>query len=107
MFEDEIMHLLENDPEIEKVVVVKNNDCDGIRKKMLEAGIPHKVHPVEELSEKKEEKSLTLNIYMLELALHAIPENLKKLYIQKWKQCLRIRMEFCFLWALRKCTRGN
>ena len=56
MFEDEIMHLLENDPEIEKVVVVENNDCSGIMKKMLEAGIPHKMLPVEELPEKQEEK---------------------------------------------------
>ena len=83
MFEDEIMHLLENDPEIEKIVIVENNDCDGIRKKMLEAGIPHKVFPIEELPEKQEEKSLTLNIYMLELALHAIPENLKKIVYSK------------------------
>ena len=39
MFEDEIMHLIENDPEIEKVFVVENEDCEGIRRKMLEAGI--------------------------------------------------------------------
>jgi len=83
MFEDEIMHLLENDPEIEKVVVVENNDCGGIRKKMLEVGIPHKTLPIEKLPEKKEEKGLTLNIYMLELALHAIPENLKKTVYSK------------------------
>ncbi|MGB9941423.1 DUF1638 domain-containing protein [Methanosarcina sp.] len=83
MFEDEIMHLLENDPEIEKVVVVENNDCGGIRKKLLEAGVPHKMLPFEELPEKQEEKGLTLNIYMLELALHAIPENLKKTVYSK------------------------
>jgi hypothetical protein len=83
MFEDEIMHLLENDPEIEKVIVVENNDCDGLRKKMLEAGVPHKVLPVEEIPEKQEEKGFTLNIYMLELALHAIPENLKRTVYSK------------------------
>lgn len=83
MFEDEIMHLLENDPEIEKVIVVENNDCGGLRKKMLEAGIPHKVLPVEEIPEKQEEKGFTLNIYMLELALHAIPENLKRTVYSK------------------------
>lgn len=83
MFEDEIMHLLEKDPEIEKVIVVENNDCDGLRKKMLEAGVPHKVLPVEEIPEKQEEKGFTLNIYMLELALHAIPENLKRTVYSK------------------------
>lgn len=83
MFEDEIMHLLENDPEIEKVIVVENNDCGGLRKKMLEAGVPHKVLPVEEIPEKQKEKGFTLNIYMLELALHAIPENLKRTVYSK------------------------
>ncbi|RXA19407.1 DUF1638 domain-containing protein [Methanosarcina sp. MSH10X1] len=78
MFEDEIMHLLENDPEIEKIIVVENDDSGGIRKKMLETEIPHTALPFEKLPEKQEEKGLTLNIYMLELALHAIPENLKK-----------------------------
>ncbi|MCO5380973.1 MAG: hypothetical protein NHB15_01605 [Methanosarcina barkeri] len=38
MFEDEIMHLLEKDPEIEKVIVVENNDCDGLRKKCWKQG---------------------------------------------------------------------
>lgn len=83
MFEDEIIYLLENDPEIEKVVVVENNDCSGIRKKMLDAGIPHSTLPFEKLPGKQEEKGLTLNIYMLELALHAIPENLKRTVYSK------------------------
>jgi hypothetical protein len=78
MFEDEIVHLLENDPEIEKIIVVKNEDCSGIMRKMMEAGIPHKMLPLEEIPEKQEGKGLTLVIYVLELALHAIPENLKK-----------------------------
>lgn len=85
MFEDEIMHLLENDPEIEKVLVVENEDCGGITRKMDEAGISYIVLPPEEIPEKTTEgdKSLTLVIYMLELALHAIPENLKKTVYSK------------------------
>ena len=86
MFEDEIMHLLENDPEIEKVLVVENEDCVGITRKMAEAGIPHTVLPLEDILKKPlqgEEKGFTLVIYMLELALHAIPENLKKTVYSK------------------------
>ena len=83
MFEDEIIHLLENDPEIEKVLVVENQDCVGITRKMAEAGIPYTALPLEEIPEKQEEKGLTLNIYMLELALHAIPENLKRTVYSK------------------------
>ena len=85
MFEDEIMHLLENDPEIEKVLVVENEDCSGIMRKMAEAGITHTALPLEEIPEKSagKDKGLTLIVYMLELALHAIPENLKKTVYSK------------------------
>jgi len=85
MFEDEIMHLLENDPEIEEVIIVENEDCGGIKRKMTEAGIAHSVIPLEEILEKSagKEKGLTLIVYMLELALHAIPENLKKTVYSK------------------------
>lgn len=84
MFEDEIMHLLENDPEIEEVLVVENEDCGGIMKKIAEAGLKYKVLPPEEIPKKSAgKKSLTLIVYMLELALHAIPENLKKTVYSK------------------------
>jgi hypothetical protein len=86
MFEDEIMHLLENDPEIEKVLVIENEDCAGITRKMADAGIPHSVLPLDEILTKPEigeEQGFTLIIYILELALHAIPENLKKTVYSK------------------------
>lgn len=85
MFEDEIMHLLENDHEIKEVFVVESDDCKGITRKMTESGLEYKVIPLEEMPEKSADKSksLTLVIYMLELALHAIPENLKKTVYSK------------------------
>ncbi|MGB9929163.1 MAG: DUF1638 domain-containing protein [Methanosarcina sp.] len=83
MFEDEIMHLIEKDPEIGKIFLVKNDDSEGIRRKMLEAGISHNVVPLEELPEKQQGEGFILNIFMLELALHAIPENLKKTVYSK------------------------
>lgn len=85
MFEDEIMHLLEKDPEIGKVFVVENEDCGGIIRKMDGAGIAYNVLPPGEIPEKSAGKDgdLTLVIYMLELALHAIPENLKKTVYSK------------------------
>ena len=85
MFEDEIMHLLENDPEIEKLLVVENEDCKGITKKMNEAGLEYTTLLLEEIPENSagKGKGLTLIIYMLELALHAIPEDLKKTVYSK------------------------
>lgn len=85
MFEDEIMHLLENDPEIGKVLVVENEDCDGIMKKMAGAGIAHTALPLEDIPEKSagKDKGLTLIVYMLEFSLHAIPQNLKKTVYSK------------------------
>lgn len=86
MFEDEIIHLLENDPEIEKVLVVENEDCTGITRKIADAGIPYTVLPLEDILRKPEtggEQGFILIVYMLELALHAIPENLKKTVYSK------------------------
>ncbi|MDI9394683.1 MAG: DUF1638 domain-containing protein [Euryarchaeota archaeon] len=85
IFEDEIMHLLENDPEIKEVLVVENKDCEGIVRKMTEAGLEYSVLSPEEIAKKPagENKGLTLIVYMLELALHAIPENLKKTVYSK------------------------
>ena len=45
--------------------------------------LAYKCSLLEEIPEKQEEKGLTLNIYMLELALHAIPENLKRTVYSK------------------------
>ncbi|MCQ1535268.1 DUF1638 domain-containing protein [Methanosarcina sp. KYL-1] len=86
MFEDEIMHLIENDPEIKEVLVVENEDCGGITGKLTDTGIPYRVLPPEEIPEKPApsgEEGLTLLVYMLELALHAIPENLKNTVYSK------------------------
>ncbi|AKB24369.1 hypothetical protein MSMTP_0900 [Methanosarcina sp. MTP4] len=91
MFEDEIVHLIENDPELEEVIVVENEDCEGLRTKLADIGIPYRVLPFEEIPEKSsigEKKDsgperFTLIVYMLELALHAIPENLKSTVYSK------------------------
>ena len=91
MFEDEIVHLIENDPEIEEVIVVENEDCEGLRTKLEDIGVPYRVLPFEEIPEKssgegKNDSSaegFTLIVYMLELALHAIPENLKSTVYSK------------------------
>lgn len=86
MFEDEIIYLIENDPEIQEVLVVENEDCASITRKLADEGISHKVLPFEEILRKPEpteEKGFVLIIYILELALHAIPENLKKTVYSK------------------------
>ncbi len=65
--------------------VVENEDCKGIVRKMTEAGLEYIVLPPEKIPDKSagDEKGLTLIVYMLELALHAIPENLKKTVYSK------------------------
>ncbi|MDD3041832.1 MAG: DUF1638 domain-containing protein [Methanosarcinaceae archaeon] len=81
IFEDEIVHLIENDSEVKEVLVVENEDCDGLIRKMAGVGISHVVLPLEKISEKLEGKGregFILVVHMLELALHAVPENLKE-----------------------------
>jgi len=86
MFEDEITHIIESDPCIRKVVVVDNEDCSGLAGKLEAAGCNYDLLPLSALPSRSEnggEDGLILVVYMLELALHAVPANLKKVVYEK------------------------
>ncbi|MDI3540163.1 MAG: hypothetical protein PWR29_1648 [Methanolobus sp.] len=86
MFEDEITHIIESDPCIQKVVIVDNEDCSGLAGKLEAAGCDYNILPLSALparSENSGEDGLTLVVYMLELALHAVPANLKSVVYEK------------------------
>lgn len=89
MFEDEIAHIIESDHSIRKVVIVDNEDCAGLAGKLETAGCNYELLPLSALparSENEGEDGLTLVVYMLELALHAVPANLKKVVYEKTEE---------------------
>jgi len=95
VLEDEILWILENDPSIDEIIVVENENSGGILDKMENCGFPHKVLSLDEISELSqndgnESKNYTLLVCLLELGLHSRPENLKsKVYetIEKLAFC--------------------
>ncbi|WP_406656775.1 DUF1638 domain-containing protein [Methanolobus sp. ZRKC2] len=88
MFEDEIVHIIEDDPAIERVIVVDNEDCSGLVEKLDVAGCSHEIVPFQAISQKFEENddSFTIIVFMLELALHADPDNLKETVYNKTEE---------------------
>ncbi|NPE28045.1 DUF1638 domain-containing protein [Methanococcoides sp. SA1] len=80
MFEDEIVHLVQNDPLIDELIVVENKDCSRLVDKLADVGISYKLVPPTALSSAYKDNcadKYCLIINILEFALHAIPQNLK------------------------------
>ncbi|WP_406660337.1 DUF1638 domain-containing protein [Methanolobus sp. ZRKC3] len=81
IFEDEIIDVIENDPEIEEVIVVENENCFGLVQKLNDTGIPYKLMPIEKITtipKKENNFNVSLTVNILELAFHGEPRNLKE-----------------------------
>jgi hypothetical protein len=92
MFEDEIAHIIENDPGIGKIIVVDNEDRGGLTGKLDAVGCTYELLPLFSIPPKSQNgggEGLTLIVYMLELALHARPDNLKKVVYEKTEELSR------------------
>lgn len=88
MFEDEIVHIIENEPAINRVIVVENEDCPGLIEKLEIVDREYDLLPLPELSITSDGDggSITLIVYMLELALHADPDNLKEVVYERTRE---------------------
>jgi hypothetical protein len=80
MYEDEIVHLIENDTELDEVILVENEGHCGLSRKLDDVGYPHKVLSLKKINidlEKIEGKKITLIINMVEFGLDASPSTLR------------------------------
>ncbi|MBP2029775.1 hypothetical protein J2755_000695 [Methanohalophilus levihalophilus] len=78
MFEDEVVHLLEEDPLITDITVIENDESEGIQRKLEASGVHHHLAPLESLSPDDFNKmGFHVVVQMLEFALHAVPAKLK------------------------------
>ncbi|TGC09094.1 DUF1638 domain-containing protein [Methanolobus halotolerans] len=78
MFEDELVHIFEEEDKDARVILIENENIEGIEKKFSEVGIKYEKTSVEDLPLKlgpKEDFIVVLNI--LEFALDANPSLLK------------------------------
>ncbi len=86
MFEDEIVHIVENDNSIENLLVVDDPDCCGLVTKLEDAGCEFSSVMKDDIYEYISDTGLTLVVEMLELALHATPEHLKEVVYDKTRE---------------------
>ncbi len=83
MFEDEIVHIIENDGSIDNVLVVDNDDCAGLVSKLNDAVCDHSLVHENTLEYMDHDGDLIIAVEILELALHATPDDLKKVVYEK------------------------
>lgn len=88
IFEDEVIHLIENESGLEEVIIVKDENSEGLIKKLEENGkpIPYSILTIEEVhgllgregTEEKRNSTLTLVVNVLGFALEGFPDRLKE-----------------------------
>ncbi len=83
ILQDEIVHVLENDPSVCRILVVSNGQEEGLISKIEKKGMEYvllspKDMPSQALLYRDRKYEYTVMIYMVELALHEFPKMLKK-----------------------------
>lgn len=80
IMEDEIVWLLANDPEVDNVIIVKNENISEFTEKLVEEDISFRILPFQDVQsavENEDKSKLSIVINILELGLHAVPKILK------------------------------
>jgi len=85
MLQDEIVYLIERDPEIKEIVVVENNEHQEFIQKLDKLEISYRlvpmIHSVPDLADRQmkdeADDGVTLIVWNLELGLHEFPKKLK------------------------------
>lgn len=89
MFEDEIVTMVENHGSINTLVLIDDENIAGIALKLNKCGCIYTLLPLDNVKQFITDAPvdhIIVVIHMLELALHAIPENLKKTVYGKIEQ---------------------
>lgn len=85
MFEDEIVHIAENDTSIKNLLIVDNADCGGVVDKLRDSGCDFLRVTEDRIPDYLQAEGLTLVVEILEMALHAKPEHLRDVVYSKAK----------------------
>ena len=91
IMQDEIVWLFANDSEIDKIVIVENNNISEFTSKLNEQHVSHEIVPFEKmtdiLGETDEYESIVI-VNILELGLHAVPKTLKSEVYQSIREMI-------------------
>lgn len=80
MYEDEIVHLLKNDTDLDDVVLIENEGNHGLARKLTDAECVHRVLPLDKVKTELEDnkaKKITLIIDIIEFGLDSSPSTLR------------------------------
>ena len=81
IMQDEIVWILENDPSIDEIIVVKDENIREFAEKLNKINLQYKMLSLEDISSltaiKSECKKYTVLIHLMELGLHRSPKELK------------------------------
>ncbi|HII79244.1 MAG TPA: DUF1638 domain-containing protein [Methanosarcina sp.] len=79
VFEDEIVHVLSNDPEVERIYLVKNKENVGLLNKLKTQGLEPVVLPIHEIRACLEQRNdeFSVIVQLQEIGLHIDPARLK------------------------------
>ncbi|AKB29804.1 hypothetical protein MSSIT_3085 [Methanosarcina siciliae T4/M] len=78
IFEDEIVHVLTNDPEAKKIYLIKNEENTGLLHKLKSQGLDPVVLPFYELrTHLKQRNEFSVIVQLQEIGLHTDPSRLK------------------------------
>lgn len=78
VFEDEIVHVLSGDPEVERVYLVKNKENIGLQDKLKNQGLRPLALPVHEIKAcLKKSDEFSVIVQLQEIGLHSDPSRLK------------------------------
>jgi len=80
ILQDEIIHLLENDPQIDDIVVVKNDEEKEFVSKLDNVALNYDLKALNDIPpvSERDDSKYTVMIYLVELALHEFPKILRE-----------------------------
>lgn len=83
IFEDELVHIFEKEDENTHLILIENENIQGIEKKLNEVSIEYEKASIEDLfseigSDERHTQNLVVVLHLLELALDAEPQLLKE-----------------------------
>ncbi len=81
MFEDEIIYTLCNDPKIDEIVVIENDECSGITEKLTKCGLSYSIMSFDDASKvygTTDTAGYVVTINILGLSLHGEPRYLRE-----------------------------
>ncbi len=79
IFEDELVHIFEEENDDTNLIIIDNGNTEGMEKKLMEVSVEYEMIPFPDISSRKyEDDKFNVILHVLEFALDADPQLLKE-----------------------------